>query len=244
MEIKKSPSADLEKGKGLSLLLGLLVALSIVFVSLEWRSSTAQANTNDQKNAQDLLEDVMVVQDKEPEKPKEPEPEQAPQQPELRLPDEFKVAPNDKVVEKPTFISSDENKETPPANATFNTVKIEGNPNANAGAGEDLDTQVFDVVEENPEYPGGVQALMKFLAENIRYPESAQDQGIQGRVLVRFVVETDGHVSAPEVMKGVDPALDKEAIRVVKLIKNWKPGRQQGKAVRVRFVLPISFTLQ
>ncbi|MBF1067764.1 MAG: energy transducer TonB, partial [Porphyromonadaceae bacterium] len=102
----------------------------------------------------------------------------------------------------------------------------------------------FEVVEEQPEFIGGQDAFRKFLQNNLRYPERAADEGIQGRVMVRFIVERDGSVSAVEVAKGVDPDLDKEAVRVVKALPKWKPGRQQGKAVRTRYMLPIVFTLQ
>ena len=111
-------------------------------------------------------------------------------------------------------------------------------------ADEDVDQTVFEIVEENPEFPGGPEALQRFLTKNIVYPESAVDNGIQGRVMVNFVVERDGSVSGVDILKGVDPALDKEALRVVKLMPKWKPGKQQGKAVRTRFRVPVVFRLQ
>lgn len=115
MEIKKSPKADLEKGKGLSLLLGLVVALSLTFVSLEWRSAVAQAgNLNNSGNKADLEEALLVKEEQPEEKPEEPKPQEAPQQTEIQLPDEFKVVSNDIKVEKPSFVSADEDKALPP----------------------------------------------------------------------------------------------------------------------------------
>mgnify|MGYP000017925337 FL=1 len=238
MEIKKSPKADLEKGKGLSLLLGLVVALSLTFVSLEWRSAVAQAgNLNNSGNKSDLEEALLVKEEQPEEKPEEPKPQEAPQQTEIQLPDEFKVVSNDIKVEKPSFVSADEDKALPPP-LPFGPKDIPGTPT------EEISEEIFEVVEEQAEFPGGINALRKYLMDNLRYPESAQDAGIQGKVMVRFVVERDGSATAVEIYKGVDPALDKEAIRVVKSVPKWKPGKQQGKPVRTRFVVPIVFSLQ
>jgi len=235
MEIKKSAKADLERGKGLSLLLGLLVALSVVFVGLEWRSAVAQAQAQEKAfNTQDV-EDVMNIEDQQ--KPDEPEPEpQQAQQTEVQLPDELKVVSNDKEVIKPSFVSVDQDKPLPPPNIPLGTKNVQ--------VDEEVDQAIFEVVEEQPEFPGGMEALLKYLAKNINYPESAVDNGIQGKVMVRFVVERDGSVSAVETYKSVDPALDKEAERVVKTLPKWKPGRQQGKAVRTRYIVPVVFRLQ
>ena len=104
--------------------------------------------------------------------------------------------------------------------------------------------EVFDVVEENPSFPGGDAALATWLQKNIKYPSAAQDNGIQGRVLVSFVVNKDGSIVEPKILRSVDPSLDKEAIRVVSAMPRWKPGKQRGKAVRVKFNLPVVFRLQ
>jgi TonB family protein len=94
-----------------------------------------------------------------------------------------------------------------------------------------------------PQYPGGPQALFKFLGENIHYPEEAEKAGIQGRVIATFVVEKNGSISQPRVVKSVDPLLDAEALRVISAMPNWKPGKQNGKAVRVKYTVPLSFRL-
>ena len=95
-----------------------------------------------------------------------------------------------------------------------------------------------------PSFPGGMGELMKFLGNNIKYPAVAQENGIQGRVIIQFVIEKDGSVANPVVVKGVDPALDKEALRVVKSMPKWTPGKQRGKAVRVKYTVPVTFRLQ
>lgn len=103
--------------------------------------------------------------------------------------------------------------------------------------------EFFDVVEQMPEFPGGAQALFGFVAKNIRYPKAAEDAGIQGRVIVTFVVMKDGSIGEVKVAKGVSPELDEEAVRCVKSMPKWKPGMQRGEAVNVKFTMPISFAL-
>lgn len=103
--------------------------------------------------------------------------------------------------------------------------------------------ELFTVVEEMPEYPGGTQAMMLFIAENLRYPAECADKGIQGRVILSFVVEKDGTISSIEEMRSPDERLTAEAIRVVSSMPKWKPGKQRGQEVRVKYVMPISFRL-
>mgnify|MGYP002769676434 FL=1 len=105
-------------------------------------------------------------------------------------------------------------------------------------------SKVFDVVEEMPSFPGGQGALMSYLASNIKYPVVAQENGVQGRVIVSFVVERDGSISDVKVARSVDPSLDREAQRVVKSMPRWKPGKQNGSAVRVKYTVPVVFRLQ
>ena len=106
------------------------------------------------------------------------------------------------------------------------------------------ETKVFDVVEQMPSYPGGQGALMQYLASHIKYPVVAEENGIQGRVICTFVVERDGSITDVKIARSVDPSLDKEAIRVVKSMPNWIPGKQNGSAVRVKYTLPVTFRLQ
>ena len=105
--------------------------------------------------------------------------------------------------------------------------------------------RIFEVVEENPEFPGGTAALMKYFKDNIKYPRVSRDNNSQGKAFVRFTVNSDGSIQDVEVIKSSgDIYLDKEAIRVIEAMPKWKPGRQLGKAVRVKFVLPVNFRLQ
>ncbi len=104
--------------------------------------------------------------------------------------------------------------------------------------------KVFITVEENPEFPGGEQALLNFIGANLKYPEEAQRNNIQGKVILKFVVNPDGSVDRIEVLRGIDPILDNEAIRVVKILPKFKPGKQSGVPVKVWFMLPVSFRMQ
>lgn len=106
------------------------------------------------------------------------------------------------------------------------------------------ETKVFDVVEQMPQFPGGQQALFEYLSKNIKYPVIAEENGVQGRVIVTFVVERDGSITDVKVVKSVDPLLDKEAQRVVKAMPHWIPGKQNGSAVRVKYTVPVTFRLQ
>jgi protein TonB len=104
--------------------------------------------------------------------------------------------------------------------------------------------EVFQVVEQMPEFPGGMDALMAYLSKNIKYPSIAQENNIQGRVIVEFVVNKDGSIVEPKVMRSVDQSLDKEAMRVISAMPKWNPGKQRGKPVRVRYTVPVLFRLQ
>ena len=113
-------------------------------------------------------------------------------------------------------------------------------PVSNSGG----EIKVFDVVEQMPSFPGGPQALMEYLGNNVKYPPVAAELGLQGRVVVSFVVERDGSLTDVKVERSVDPSLDKEAVRVVKSMPRWIPGKQKGKEVRVKFNVPVAFRLQ
>lgn len=108
----------------------------------------------------------------------------------------------------------------------------------------EVENKVFDVVEQMPSFPGGNGALMQYLSDNIKYPVVAQENGVQGRVVVSFVVEKDGSITDVKVVRSVDPSLDREATRVVKAMPKWIPGKQNGSAVRVKYNVPVSFRLQ
>lgn len=161
------------------------------------------------------------------------------------------IKKDDEVKPEDELKSQDELSKT---NTAIGSFDVKGNDEA---AGEVLkakeviadekpkeeETKVFDVVEQMPSFPGGNAALMNYLGQNIKYPVIAEENGIQGRVIVQFVVGKDGHISDVRVAKSVDPSLDKEAVRVVKGMPRWIPGKQNGQAVTVRYTLPVTFRL-
>ena len=120
---------------------------------------------------------------------------------------------------------------------TVNTTAMAQNKKVSNG-------KVFEKAEVMPEFPGGEQAMMDFVAKNVQYPKEAMEKEISGRVLVGFIVEKDGSISETEVVKGIGGGCDEEAVRVVKAMPKWKPGKQDGKTVRVHFLLPLTFKLQ
>ena len=126
--------------------------------------------------------------------------------------------------------------------AGIHEIQVVGYESTSANNNEEQD-EIFQVVEEQPMYPGGMQELMKYLQKEMKYPKEAQDKGIQGRVIVQFVVNKDGSICEANVVKSVDPLLDAEALRVVNAMPHWTPGKQRGEPVRVRFTIPIAFHL-
>ena len=127
-----------------------------------------------------------------------------------------------------------------PKSKDVDEIVAVGNGNENSVKKE----EVFFIVEDMPEFPGGELALRKFIANEIKYPLIAQEKGIQGKVYVNFVVESDGSIGRLKVARGVDPSLDQEALRVVSVLPKWTPGKQKGKNVAVSYTVPISFVLQ
>ncbi len=231
MEIKKSPKADLERNKGLYFLMGLVLALACVFAAFEWGNQEITIKELADNTVIEEVEDIEVTPPDENTPPPPPPPAPA-------IVEEIVEVEDDVKVDDIEILSADddENKKQ----VTF------APPSAGDGRAEESvdDNQIFDFLEEMPEFPGGEAAMMKWLGEHINYPAIAQENNIQGRVMVGFVVERDGSVSDVKILRGVDPSLDKEATRVVKSMPKWKPGMQTGKPVRCRFTIPVSFRLR
>ena len=230
MEIKKSRKADLEGGKGLSILMGIVVGLAVLFVGFEW--GTQEKTIQKDEGIADIIaeEEIDITRQEETPPPAPPPP------PVEQVAEVLNVVEDDVEVENTDLLSSEDNQ----AEAQTQTyvppvVKVEEE--------EESSQQIFMVVEEMPEFPGGQAALMSFIAKSIKYPVVAQENGIQGRVTCSFVVNKDGSIVDAEVIRGIDPSLDKEALRVINTMPKWKPGKQRGKPVRVKFTVPINFRL-
>ena len=233
MEIKKSPRADLRKTIPLSLAMGLVLALGILYTALEWTST--KDDSADEMTSLNIadMEDALIINEQQEEQP-EPEPEAPQEVVEVALPEEFKVVDDNKEVAKISIVSVDQDRELPPPPVIVQPVQTVEEP----------EDQIFEIVE-NPAVPptGDIPSLLKWIANHIEYPQSALDNNIQGKVVLRFVVEKDGSIGDVVVARKVDPALDKEAVRVLKSMPKWTPGKQRGKAVRSYFTLPIAFVL-
>ena len=230
MEIKKSPKADLEKTKTLGVLMGMVVGLAVLFVGFEWGTRDVQVVTADEGVADIIAEEEIEITRQENTPPPPPPP--APVVTEV-----LNVVDDDVELEQQEIVTS-EDSQTEAQTQTFVAPVVEEEE-------EEAAQQIFTVVEEMPDFPdGGLQGLLKFLAKNIKYPVIAQENGIQGRVVCAFVVNKDGSIVDIEVLRGVDPSLDKEAVRVLSTMPKWKPGKQRGKPVRVKYTVPVMFRLQ
>lgn len=227
MEIKKSEQANLENGKTTSLLMGLVVSLAVLYVALEWTQRDKEIDLSDIVVAEVSLEEEMVPITL-PEKKTVPPPPQS-----VTVTDLIEIVDNDAEIEESVIASTEDQTEYIDI-SDFETIQVEEEPEEEAP---------FMVVEDMPEFPGGTAALLEYLRKNIKYPSICRENGIQGRVLIQFIVNKDGSIVDPEVVKPVNPYLDKEALRVISTMPSWKPGSQRGKPVRVKFTVPVNFKL-
>jgi protein TonB len=226
MQIKKSEKASLEKDKLVYVLMGLVFVLSLCYVALEWTEK--EVTKYDVTDTEFLFEEEVEIQQTSQETPPPPPP------PAVQEVEVLNVV-EDNVETESIEVNTEDDKEVEVVIAAPVEAPVE----------EEEEEVVFVVVESMPEFPGGQQALFKYLSENVKYPVIAQENGIQGRVICQFVVNKDGSIVDVEVVRsGGDPSLDKEAIRVIKSMPKWKPGKQRGKAVRVKYTVPVNFKLQ
>jgi len=229
MELKKAKKADLEKRKGMFLEIGLVVALSIILVAFEWTKGEDKGIDTDVVQEIQFEDEMMQITRRE-----EPKPEPKPEQP--------KVAEVLDIVDDDVEIEDDFDFDMEATDDTeYDFTTMIGDDS------EEIDEEeVFYIVEDMPTFNGGDPAteFRKYIAQNLRYPEIAAENGISGRVIVQFAVDRVGNVVDAVVVRSVDPALDKEAVRVVMSSPKWVPGKQRGKAVKVLFTFPINFVLQ
>lgn len=228
MEIKKSERANLESKKLTLVLVGLCFALAAHYIAFEWTQYEQEAETGEIADGGDIILEEEIVPITMPEKKTVPPPPQAVTQAEV-----LNIVEDDAEIEETTIVSAEDQAEFVEITDDVPIVVEE----------IEKEEEIFQVVENQPEFPGGMAALMEYLKKNMKYPTICQEQGIQGRVIVQFVVNSDGSIVDPQVVKPVNPYLDKEALRVVSTMPKWKPGEQRGKKVRVRFTLPVTFRL-
>ncbi len=237
MEIKKSKKADLEKTRGTSMLIGYIVALAVMFAAFEWTTRDYVETEPVVYSAYAQMEEEIVPITQPIFTAAPPPPADAPQVAEI-----LDIVDNNEEIVEEKIETSESTTEAISGPVAQVSGPVATGPVVTEEASDE--GEIFQVVEQMPEFPGGMQALMAYLSKNIKYPSVAQDNGIQGRVFISFVVNKDGSIVDPEVIKSVDAALDKEAMRVIKAMPKWNPGKQRGKPVRVKYTVPVLFRLQ
>ena len=224
MEEKKSPKANLENKRLMFTQIGLIISLALAWVVFEIKSYDKR-ELSDVGRTVEVVEEEMVEITKQEQKP---QPVEVP-----KTTTQIQVVEDDVEVEDVEINAEVDQNEV-----------IEEYVAPEIEEEEVVEQEIFQIVEEMPEYPGGLTKLTEYLASNIKYPQMARESGIQGRVFVNFVVEPDGSVSNVKVLRSLGGGCDEEAMRVVKKMPKWKPGKQRGKAVRVSYILPVNFKLQ
>jgi protein TonB len=232
MEIKKSDKANLENKKALFIQIGLIVALGVVICAFEHKTYDKKAE--DMKLTQVVQQvDETVIQTKqdEPEPPK--------QEVQQQSTTEFTIVDNNVQLKNEFKIENFEQTDNTSGSVIIPKVEV-------ATTTEDVseETTIFQVVEQQASFPGGIGALNQYLAKNIQYPQQARQTGTQGKVYVTFVVERDGSITDIKILRDIGSGCGEEAIRVVKSMPRWQPAKQRGKVVRQQFNLPVNFTLQ
>ena len=216
MEIKKNPKVDLEKKRSLYLQMGFIIALLLVYAAFEYKNYDKSNYNLGDLNLDDLEEEIIPITKQEQKPPPPPPPP----------PEIIEIVEDEVEIEEELEIEDTESDED-------EIIEIE----------EEDDDEFFMVVENMPEFPGGDLGLMKYIQKNVKYPPIAKEYNITGKVYVQFIVDKSGTVTNVKVVRGVDKNLDAEAVRVVKSLPKYKPGKQRGKPVRVMFTIPINFTL-
>ena len=221
---KKSPKADLERRKMLFTEIGLVIALAVVLLAFEWKSYEKTEFTMMNLAVDDTPEEMVEITQQE----KPPPPPKPPQQTTI-----IEIVEDEEEIEDDIEIDVEADQET----------EVEEYIPMEEDDDEAEELQIFTVVESMPTFQGGDAARIKYLNSNIKYPTIARESGIQGRVFVTFVVETDGRVTDVKILRGIGGGCDEEALRVIKNMPKWHPGKQRGKSVRVQFNMPILFKL-
>ena len=230
MEVKKSPKANLENKKMFYRELGLIVALGVILCAFEWSTSEKAESVIQQEEAVVVEVEQVPVTTEAP-----PPPPEAPKMPVLS--DMIEVVDDDIVVDTDLFISLEDEAD----------MGVEIMDYVAEVAEETIEEAPipYTLVEEKPSFNGGdANEFTKWVFSNMVYPEVARENGISGRVTLQFTIETDGSLTNIKVLRGVDPSLDQEAVRVVSMSPKWTPGKQRDKAVRVTYTFPIMFQLR
>lgn len=229
MEAKKTPKADLESKRGIFTQLGYVIVLGLVLLAFEWSTRPEKAGGLGQMEDLDVEEEIIpITRQKEVEPPPPPPPP--------KTTEVINIVDDDVEIEDELILEDTEaDQETEIEIVEFDYEEEE----------EGDEQEVFFVVEDMPTFQGeGKEAFRRYIQQNLKYPPIAAENGISGRVFVSFVIDTDGSITNAKVVRGVDPSLDREALRVITNAPKWAPGKQRGRPVRVAFTFPIVFELQ
>lgn len=228
MEVKKSKKATIENRRGTWLLMGFVATLAFMFVTFEWTQHDVNVASGSLTRDPIFEENLIPITFRE-------EKLQPPPPPLAEVSEVLTIVNNDEKVADVTVKSSEDNGER---------VEIGRIAPKEMEREEPAEDVVFVVAEKMPSFPGGDAALVQYLGKNIKYPTISAEIGTQGRVIVQFVVDKDGTITNPVVVKSVDAYLDKEALRVINAMPKWTPGKQRNQPVRVKYTLPVMFRLQ
>ena len=229
MEIKKSEKANLENKKLLFIEIGLIISLAITYLAFEWKSSETNVSTLEAETEVVLEEEIIPITQETP-----PPPPAAPKIPVLS--DQIDIVDDEIEVDDDMFMNLEDDSSL--GVEIMDYVEVEE---------EVVEEEAipFQLVEEKPSFQGGdANQFSKWVNSRLQYPEIAKENGVQGRVTLQFTVEKDGTVTKVRVLRGVDPSLDKEAVRVVSQSPKWKPGKQRDRAVPVTYTFPVIFQLR
>ena len=229
MEIKKSEKANLENKKLLFIEIGLIISLAITYVAFEWTSTETNVSTLEAEAEVVLEEEIIPITQETP-----PPPPAAPKIPVLS--DQIDIVDDEIEIDDDMFMNLEDDSSL--GVEIMDYVEVEE---------EVVEEEAipFQLVEEKPSFQGGdANQFSKWVNSRLVYPEIAKENGVQGRVTLQFTVEKDGSVTKVKVLRGVDPSLDKEAVRVVSMSPKWKPGKQRDRAVPVTYTFPVIFQLR
>lgn len=231
MEIKKTPKANLENKKFLFREIGMVLTLAVVLLAFEWKTYEKSTSTLESENAVIIEDEMIPITSETP-----PPPPDMPKVPVVS--DVIEIVDDDVKLSNDLVISTEDNS----------NLGVEIKEYIKGGGKEEVIEEEeipFTIVEEKPTFQGGDEnTFTKWVFERLVYPEIAKENGVQGRVILQFLVNTDGSVTDVKVVRGVDASLDKEAQRVVASSPKWKPGKQRNKPVKVRYTFPVIFQLR
>lgn len=227
MKNKKSDKANLENKKGIFFLIGLVISLGTILLAFEWKSKPKAVVD---LGSSTFVPDEFVYIPPTPHEKKELPPQK------IEVPF-FELVDNHSEIDNE--LDAFNSEVTDETFLDFNPIVFQKKENKN-----EEEEKIHFFVDDMPEFPGGEKALIKYLGKNVRYPIIAQENGIKGKVFVSFIIDQNGLISNVELIRGVDVSIDNEALRVVRSMPKWKPGRQNGMPVKVRYSVPILFELQ